>query len=85
MAPDIPLDVAFKKQADKARAALLAFQTVLPLNSMSLLKPAMAELVHSTVSPSFIIRSTVLLNFLYLDRSLLITFYLLLLILFFKS
>lgn len=47
--PGVPLDTLFKKQVDTVRDALQNFNTVVPLNSVSLWKSAMGELVSQTV------------------------------------
>lgn len=51
--PGIPLDALFKSKAEVLREALQNFNTVLPLNSASLWKSALGELVSSTVRSSF--------------------------------
>jgi len=51
--PGIPLDALFKSKAEVTREALQNFNTVLPLNSPSLWKSALGELVSSTVRSVF--------------------------------
>lgn len=45
----VSLDTLFKKQVDLAREALQNFNAVVPLNSASLWKSALGELVSTTV------------------------------------
>ncbi|KAF8805165.1 hypothetical protein BYT27DRAFT_7258269 [Phlegmacium glaucopus] len=46
----MPSESSFKKQASAAHDSLLNFNMVLPLKALSLIKPAMLELIDSTAA-----------------------------------